>query len=177
MTLIAETAGAPLALAEPVRRAVHALAPNLPLFAVRTFHDLYDQRSVKIANVLLTLVGSLGLIGLGLALIGLYAVVAYQVSRRTREIGIRMAIGASKRQVMKMVMRHAGILAGVGVAVGPALSITAGKAFTASLQIPPFDMRLVASVLTALLLVTLAAALIPARRAALIDPMRAIRQD
>ena len=106
-----------------MRRAVRALAPNLPLFGVRTLDDLYDQRSVKVANVLLTLVGSLGFIGLGLALIGLYAVVAYQVSRRTREIGIRMAIGASKGQVMKMVMRHAGILAGGGVAIGLALAL------------------------------------------------------
>jgi predicted permease len=177
MTLIAETAGAPLALADPVRSAVRALAPNLPLFGVRTFDDLYEQRSVKIANVLLTLVGSLGLIGLGLALIGLYAVVAYQVSRRTREIGIRMAVGASKRQVMKMVMRHAGILAGCGVAIGLALSITAGKALAASQQLPSFDLRLVAAVVVGLLLVTLAAALIPARRAALIDPMSAMRQE
>jgi predicted permease len=177
MTLIAETAGAPLALADPVRSAVRALAPNLPLFGVRTFDDLYEQRSVKIGNVLLTLVGSLGLIGLGLALIGLYAVVAYQVSRRTREIGIRMAVGASKRQVMKMVMRHAGILAGCGVAIGLALSITAGKALAASQQLPSFDLRLVAAVVVGLLLVTLAAALIPARRAALIDPMSAMRQE
>ncbi len=177
MTLIAETADAPLALAEPIRRAVHAIAPNLPLFGVRTFDDLYDQRSVKVANVVLTLVGSLGLTGLGLALIGLYAVVAYQVSRRTREIGIRMAIGATQGQVTTMVMRYAAILAGGGVAIGLVLSMTAGKALTASQLIPPFDLRLVAAVVTGLLVVTLAAALIPARRAALIDPMRTIRQD
>jgi predicted permease len=177
MTLIAETRGDPGAFAGSIQRAVHGIAPHLPIFAVRTFDDLYNQRSVKVSDIILTFVGGIGLIGLGLSLVGLYAVVAYQVSRRTREIGIRMAIGASKGQVAALVMRHAAILAGSGVAIGLAVSIMTGKGLTASQQIPPFDTWLIAAVVAGLLVVALVAALIPARRAAMIDPMLAIRQD
>ncbi len=177
MTLIAETRGNPIGMADPIRSAVHAIAPNLPVFSVRTFADLYDQRSTKVVNVLLTVVGSIALFGLGLALVGLYAVVAYQVSRRTREIGIRMAIGAGKGEVMKMVLRHAAVLGAGGSLIGLLLSMAAGKGLTAATGAPHFDSLLFTMVVISLLLVTLLAALIPARRAALIDPMVAMRQD
>lgn len=177
MTLIVETRGHPLAVTDAIRRSVHALAPNLPIYGVRTFDDLYNQRSTKVADALLTVVGSIALIGLGLALVGLYAVVAYQVARRTREIGIRMALGASKNQVMKMVMRHAATLGVSGIAIGLLLSLAAERGLTAGLHVPRFDSFLFAAAVISLLLVTLAAALIPARRASLIDPMLAIRQD
>jgi ABC-type antimicrobial peptide transport system permease subunit len=103
-------------------------------------------------------------------------VVAFQVSRRTREIGIRMAIGASKGEVIKMVLRHAAILGLSGVAIGLVLSMAADQAIS-RLEIPHFDPLLFVLVVVSLLVVTLAAALLPARRASLIDPMIAIRQD
>jgi ABC-type antimicrobial peptide transport system permease subunit len=138
---------------------------------------LYALRSVQVANVLLTFVGGIALIGLGLSLVGLYAVVAYQVSRRTREIGIRMAIGASRVEVMKMILRQAAVLGVGGSAIGFLLSIAAGQGLTAGLKVPHFDPLLFGMVVLSLVLVTMAAALIPARRAALIDPMVAMRQD
>jgi putative ABC transport system permease protein len=177
MTLIAECRSDPAASAEPIRRSVHAIAPNMPIFAVRTFDDLYHQRSVKIIHILLTVVGSMALVGVALSLIGLYAVVAYQVAQRTREIGIRMAIGASRSQVMRMVMRHAASLGVTGVAIGLLLTIAIGEGLKAALALPSFDLVLLALVAIALLFVTVAASLIPARRAALIDPMRSIRQE
>jgi predicted permease len=177
MTLIAECQGDALRLAEVVRQTVRSLAPNLPLLSVRTFDDLYHQRSVKVASVFLVIVGSLSLIGLGLALVGLYAVMAYQVSLRTREIGIRMAIGASKRQVTRMVLGQAAVLGVSGTVIGLLLSFLAGQQLTAGLQLPRFDATLFAGVVLSLLIVMLAAALIPARRASLIDPMVAMRQD
>jgi len=177
MTLITETRGDCLAYAEPIRRTVRAMAPNLLVFSVRAFADLYDQRSVKVVNTILTVAGSIAFIGLGLALVGLYAVIAYQVSRRTREIGIRMAIGASKGEVMKMVLRQAAVLGVGGTAIGCLLSFAAGKGLNAGLQIPRFDPLLFTAVVLSLLVITMAAALIPARRAAQIDPMVAIRQD
>jgi len=176
MTLVVETRGAPDGFADSVRQAAHAIARNLPILTVRTFDDLYDQRSVKVANIVLIVVGYLGVIGLCLALVGLYAVVAYQVSRRTREIGIRMAIGASKGEVMKMVLGQAALLGASGIAIGILLSIAADRAIS-SLQVPHFDPLLFVLVVVSLLGVTLAAAALPARRAALIDPMIAIRQD
>jgi ABC-type antimicrobial peptide transport system permease subunit len=143
---------------------------------VRTLQDLYEQRSVKIADVVLTVIGAMGLIGLGLALVGLYAVVAYQVSRQTREIGIRMAIGASKGQILKMILRQAAVLGVTGLAIGLALSLVADGQLASGLHIS-FDPMLLTIVVAGLLLVTLGAAFIPARRAALIDPMLAMRQD
>jgi len=176
MTLIAETSGEPAAMAEPLNRSVRAISPNMPVFSVRTLQDLYEQRSVKVAGVVLTVIGAMGLIGLGLALVGLYAVVAYQVSRQTREIGIRMAIGASNGQILKMILRQAAVLGVTGLAIGLALSLAADGQLASGLHIS-FDPVLLAAVVAGLLLVTLGAAFIPARRAALIDPMLAMRQD
>jgi predicted permease len=177
MTLITETRSDPSSYAEPLRRAVHTIAPSLPVWGVRTFEDLYYQRSVKVVNILMTVVAAIGMVGLGLALVGLYAVVAYQVSRRTREIGIRMAIGASKSQVMKMVLRQAALLSVSGTGVGFLLSLVVGQGLKAGLGVPHFDLPLFALTVITLLTVTTMAALIPAHRAAVIDPMFAMRQD
>jgi predicted permease len=177
MTLLAETYGDPAALAAPLQQMAHSLDANLPVFGVRTIAELYDQRSVQIANILNETVASIGFVGLGLALVGLYAVVAYQVARRTREIGIRMAIGAGRPRVMRMMMKQATVMGLAGVAVGLVLSFAGSKALSAALGVPAFDPVLFTLVPLGLLLTTLLAAAIPASRAARIDPMTALRQD
>jgi len=139
--------------------------------------ELFDQRSVKVMHLLNGVVGSVGLIGLALSLVGLYAVVAYHVSRRTREIGIRMAVGADKPQVLGMFLKQAGKMGGIGIAAGMVISIAAGRVLSSALDVPSFDPVLFAVVVLGLMATTLLAALIPARRAAQIDPMLAIRQD
>jgi putative ABC transport system permease protein len=124
------------------------------------------------------LVASIGMLGLGLALVGLYAVVAYQVARRTREIGIRMALGADRPQVMRMILKQAAAMGLTGVGIGLALSLAASRALSASVMATPgFDPLLVTLVPLGLLLTTLLAAGIPARRASGVDPMIALRQD
>ena len=178
MTLIAESYGDPAALAAPLRAMVRSIDPNLPIFGIRTVGDFFEQGSVALLRRIVRVVGSAGLLGLGLALIGLYAVVAYQVARRTREIGIRMAIGADHRRVMRMILRQACAMGIAGVAIGAVLSFAGGRALSASaLDVPALDPVLFAVVPAGLLLVTLIAAAIPARRAARIDPMQALRQD
>ncbi len=176
-TLIVDTKGSPTALVAPLRNVIKSLAPGLPVYGVRTMEELFDQRSVKVMHLLNGVVGSVGLIGLALSLVGLYAVVAYHVSRRTREIGIRMAVGADKPQVLGMFLKQAGKMGGIGIAAGMMISIAAGRVLSSALDVPSFDPVLFAVVVVGLMVTTLLAALIPARRAAQIDPMLAIRQD
>jgi predicted permease len=178
MTLIAGSFGDPAALADPLREMVRSIDANLPVFGIRTVDDFFEHGSVALLRRLEGIVGSAGLLGLGLALIGLYAVVAYQVTRRTREIGIRMAIGADPGQVMRMILKQAGAMGVAGVGLGAALSFAAGRALSASAPgVPAFNTALFGLVTAGLLLVTVFAAVIPARRAARIDPIQALRQD
>jgi putative ABC transport system permease protein len=156
---------------------VRAIDPNLPVFGVRSLADLVEQRAVKTMDELEGMVAAAGLLGLSLALVGLYAVVAFQVSRRKREIGIRIALGAARREVVGMVLRQAAGMGLAGVGIGVALCYAASRALTASLGTPKFDPLLFALVPVGLLLTTLLAAALPARRAARVDPIVALRED
>ncbi len=116
--------------------------------------------------------------GLTLAMIGLYALMSYSVSRRTREIGIRMAVGADRMNVLKMVVRQGMVPVLVGIAIGLALSAGAGQwlrtSFPLGYDIGP---RIYASVAPLLLMVAMVAAFLPARRASLVDPITALREE
>jgi predicted permease len=177
ISLVVETNGDSAALAVPLRDMIHAIDPGMPVFGVRTMSDLYNQRSVRVAAIIQGVVGSAGLVGLSLALVGLYAVVAYQVARRTREIGIRVALGADRPMIMKLVLRQALWIGGIGVSLGTVLSLGSGRALNAGLGTPVFDPLVYALFPAGLLLTTLVAAAIPARRASRIDPMQALRED
>jgi ABC-type antimicrobial peptide transport system permease subunit len=130
-------------------------------------------------DVLTTTVGALGAMGLGLSIVGLYGLVAYAAVRRTREIGIRMAIGATSRSVLKMVLGQGLTLALVGLVVGLAGSVGAGRLLQAVFPMGDGERDITAFVLVAsvVLLVTTLAAYIPARRASRTNPMRALRYD
>jgi macrolide transport system ATP-binding/permease protein len=175
MTLIVHANGDPVQLAAPLRDMMRSIDANVPVFGVRTMSDLFEQRTVILLHVISRVVGVFGLIGLALALVGLYAVVAWQVAGRTREIGIRMAIGADRLEVVKMILIQAGRMSITGVAIGLALSFAATRVLNKAL--PPLDPWLFVAVPLALLLTTLLAAAIPSRRAARVDPMVALRQD
>jgi macrolide transport system ATP-binding/permease protein len=178
MAIIAEAYGDPAALAAPLRETVRGIDSNVPVFGVRTLADVVDQRAVKLMYALNGIVASIGLLGLVLALVGLYAVVAYQVARKTREIGIRMALGADRPQVMQMILKQASTMGLTGVGIGLVLSLAGSRALSASVMATPgFDPVLITVVPLGLLLTTLFAAAIPARRATRIDPMAALRQD
>jgi predicted permease len=177
MTLIAETEGDPAMMTGRLREVVRSIDINVPVYRVETMQELYEQRSVAVANILVGIATIVGLVGLCLALIGVYAVVSYQVSRRVREIGIRMAIGAHRGQVLAMILKQAAVMGIVGVAIGTALSFAGGRGLTAAFDAPRFDPLLFTAVPVILLATTLLAALIPARRASTIDPQHALRQD
>ena len=179
MTLLAHFAGDPSAIAPTLREVVRDLDVNMPIFSARTMEELYRMRAISIFNVLITTVGALGLMGLGLSIVGLYGLVAYAAGRRTREIGIRMAIGATERSVLRMVLRQGLALTLTGLVVGLAGSIGAGRLLRAAFPTGGDQQDLVALVLVApaVLIVTLLAAYIPARRASRVSPMQALRYE
>jgi len=182
MSLFAESGTEDASTLAPVlREVVRSLDPDMPVFDVRTMHDLYTQRAVKTPNMLSEIVGGLGLMGLILAVVGLYGLISYSVSRRTREIGIRMAIGADRSMVIRMVMQQGLLLCGAGIALGLGVSYLACSALTsANVFIASFDhVSPLAYLAIALPLLAIGAlaTFAPARRASLIDPMRALREE
>ena len=182
MSLFAESGSEDASTLAPVlREVVHNIDPDMPVFDVRTMHDLYTQRAVKTPNMLSEIVGGLGLMGLILAVVGLYGLISYSVSRRTREIGIRMAIGADRPMVIRMVMQQGLLLSVAGIAVGLVVSYLACTALTsANVFIASFDhVSPLAYFAIALPLLGIGAlaTFAPARRASLIDPMRALREE
>jgi macrolide transport system ATP-binding/permease protein len=179
MVLVAQSAGDAASLVAPLREAVRSLDVNLPIYNVRTMEDFYRMRAISIFNVLITTVAGMGLMGLGLSIVGLYGLVAYAASRRTREIGIRMAIGASDVTVLRLVLRQGVVLALVGLVVGLAGSVGAGQLLNAAFPSGDNRQDFVALVLVApiVLAVTMLAAYIPARRASRINPTEALRYE
>jgi macrolide transport system ATP-binding/permease protein len=181
LALVAESKAPDAAtLAPALRDVVRGLDPDMPVFNVRTMEDFYNQNAVKIPNMVVEIVGGLGLMGLILAIVGLYGLVAYSVSRRTREIGIRMALGADRTKVVRMVLRQGLQLGAAGVAAGLVVSVFACIVLTSRLWFATFDHvnpLFYALVALPLLAITALATWAPARRASRIDPMRALRDE
>jgi macrolide transport system ATP-binding/permease protein len=181
LTLIAESA-APDAgnLAPVLRQVVRQIDPSVPVHDERTMQDFYDQRAVKTPNLIAESVAALGVLGLILATAGLYGLIAYSVSRRFREIGIRMALGADRGNVVRMVLRQGLTLGLTGVAAGLVVSLVACRALTAAVWVTSFgslNYALFPAIAVPLLLIALLATYVPARRASRIDPMRALREE
>lgn len=177
ITLLALTPGDPASLAEPLRQAIRSIDANQPIFGVRTFQEFYQYRAVSQPNVIVQTVGAMGVMGLVLAVVGLYGLVAYAASRRSREIGIRMAIGAARGTVLRMVLRQGLTLALSGLAIGLALSLGAERLLNGVFAGEGTDFVTYLLVAPALLAVTAIAVYIPARRASRIDPMRVLRYE
>ena len=122
------------------------------------------------------LVGSMGVLGLLLAAIGLFGVISYSVARRTREIGIRIALGAHPRDVARLVLARASMIAFAGIGAGVLLALIAAQVMRSAIYgVSPRDPLTYAAAIATMTLVSLAAAAIPARRAAAVDPFRALR--
>jgi ABC-type antimicrobial peptide transport system permease subunit len=131
----------------------------------------------KTVDVLIQVMAGMGLLGLAIALMGLYGLMTYAVGLRQREIGIRMAVGADQRNVLGLVLKQGMLLASTGVAVGLLLSWIAGKPTTALIGSASFNLPLLALVAVALLATAMLGAYIPARRASRLDPNVVLRQE
>ena len=179
MSMLTRFSGDPTVVTAALRDVVRSLDVNMPIFDVRTMEELYLMRAVRVFDVLITTVGALGAMGLGLSIVGLYGLVAYAAVRRTREIGIRMAIGATSGSVLQMVLGHGLTLALIGLAVGLAGSVGAGRLLRAVFPAGDGQRDITAFVLVAstVLIVTTLAVYIPARRASRTNPMQALRCD
>lgn len=177
MTLMVQTAGPSQSLAPALRNLVLSLDSNQPLFALRTMEEYFHERAVKVFALLTSMVGAMGLLGLILALSGLYAVIAWSVARRSREIGIRMAVGADRVKVLGMVLKQGLRLSVVGIAIGFALSLLFSRALTAAMGVPSFSVPILVLVPVVLLAMTALSAYVPARRAARMDPLTVLKQD
>jgi len=178
MVLVSESAGESAGIAAPLREVVRALDVNQPIFNVRTMEEFYDMRVVSTGNTIMEIVAGMGLMGLVLAMIGLYGLGAYAVSRRTREIGIRMAIGASRPAVLQMTLLRGLTPALYGLAAGLVASVFAERllkvVFPTQTQT---DIAAYLLVIPVLLAITMLAAYIPARRASRVDPLQALRHE
>jgi ABC-type antimicrobial peptide transport system permease subunit len=178
MTLMLRSTGDPLQLIPPLKDIVRALDANLPMFQTRAYEDLYLNMAVRGPQIAVQLVGAMGAAGLLLTVAGLYGLVAYNVSRRTREIGIRMALGAGQSSVMRLVMGKGLLLVGIGTMFGLMMGFGVEQAMNAMLfDAGRVDLVAYLIVVPLLFVITMLAAYVPARRASRISPTQALRYE
>jgi putative ABC transport system permease protein len=169
--------GDPSAIAGPVREQIRASDPNLPVFAVQTMEEL-RRLGYWEYELFGWVFGTIGVVGLVLASIGVYGVLSYAVSQRTQEIGVRVALGAGDRDVLRLIVGHGLALTGIGVAAGLVLA-PLGTSFARTLffNVSPFDPASFIGVAALLLGVAALASYVPARRAMRVDPVTALRGE
>jgi predicted permease len=169
--------GEPLAILPAARKAVQQMDPNLPLIKPMTQQGQYET-TISPQLLFARLAGFFGILAVLLVATGLYGTLAYRVNSRTAEIGVRMAVGAQRGQVVWMVLRDSLILTGVGAVIGVPLAFLVAKALTSALYgIKPYDGLSYAFAVCSVALVAIVASLIPARRAANVDPLSALRAE
>jgi putative ABC transport system permease protein len=173
--LAVRTAGDPAAMIRTVTGVVHAIDRDQPVFHVRTMDQIIDEAAAPRRMTLVLLV-IFAVVAVALASLGIYGVMSYTVGQRTHEIGIRMAMGAEKRAVMRLVVGHGMLWAVAGVAIGLLLSLAATRVVASLLYgVSRTDPATLAGAAAVLLLVALAACYVPARRAARVDPVISLR--
>ncbi len=177
MTVAMRTTGEPSSYTSAARAVLHDMDPELPMYRVRTMEEAL-RRSLAQRALYSWLLGIFAAMALVLALGGTYGVTSYLVSQRTREIGIRVALGARHRDIVAAVLRSSLVVVTVGVTIGVAVSIGVGR-FLSDLLFgaPPSDIRILAGAAVILFALAAAANWLPARRAARVDPMRALRSE
>ena len=168
-------------LVRPIREAVQAIDPDVPTFEIRTLADEVAATLVR-ERLVAVLSGVFGVLALALISIGLYGLLAFTVSTRTAEIGVRMALGATRSDVRWMIARQALTVVLAGILVGVPTAWTIGRLASRQLssllfELPAWDPATIASACVVLVIVGLGAALMPARRAVRIDPIAALRTD
>ena len=177
LTLHVKTSSDPNAVAEQLRAQLKALDPHLPLYDIKTLSTEIDQSLIQ-ERMVTWLSTAFALLATLLTALGLYGVLTFSVARRTREIGIRVALGAQRRDVFRLIMIRGVILVGVGVALGIGASFAVSKLLSSlSFGVTPNNVATLVGVSVGLIAVALLACYIPARRATKVDPLVALRYE
>jgi putative ABC transport system permease protein len=177
MTVVTKTAGDPLSWQRPLRDAIKRVDVDLPASSARSMEDVISQ-SVAWRQTPMRLLAGFALIGLLLAAVGVYGVLAYYVSQRTRELGVRVALGASKARLVGLVLKQSAAPLLAGVALGVAGSVASGQLLADLLyEVTPSDPMVLSTIVGLLVLVSLISSWLPARRAAMVDPLTALREE
>jgi putative ABC transport system permease protein len=177
MAFVLKTSAEPASLSSAVRTSLVSIDPRQPLYAVEPMDKLLST-DVAPRRFVLLLVGSLALVALSLAAVGIYSIISFSVSERTREIGIRMALGAKRGDVLRMVLGQGMTVALVGIFAGLALALTLTRLLTTLLfSVSATDPTTFVMVGVVLIVIALLACYLPARRATRVDPLVALRDE
>jgi putative ABC transport system permease protein len=177
MSVAVRTSGDPLVMARPVRDAIHGVDKDMPMSNVKSMDQLRET-SLGQRRLSMILLGAFSVIALVLASIGIYGVLAYSVTQRARELGIRMALGAARGQVLRLVVGQGMTLVGIGIVIGLVGAFALTRLLTSQLySITPTDASTFTGVALLLAVIALFATLIPALRATRVDPVVALREE
>ncbi len=176
-TLLVRTAVDPMVVAPEARAAVHAISANLPVYDITTMNEMLNTTLAQ-QRILAALSGFFGLLALVLSAVGLYGVLAYNVAQRTGEIGIRMALGANRGKIMRLIFGETALVVGAGLVAGLAAAAASARLIATVLYgVHPTDAQSIGFAVATLAAVALAAAFVPVRRATRIDPLVALREE
>jgi putative ABC transport system permease protein len=177
VTMGVRTAEDPAAMSKTIAAAVHSVDPEIALAHVRTMDEVKEE-SLGEDRYTMVLFACFAAVALLLAAVGIYGLMAYAVSQRTQEMGLRIALGASRVQVISLILREASLLAVVGLGIGLAGAVLVGRTMRTTLyDVGAMDFSVIVAVAVILFGTALFASYLPTRRAALIDPMKALRTD
>jgi putative ABC transport system permease protein len=176
-TLLVRTAGSTIKLAPQVIETIRAIDPNRPIEHVQTLEEIRDE-AIAPQRLNATLIGIFSLLALAIATVGVAGVLAFSVSQRTNELGIRLALGAERKTILFMILGEGALMAAIGLALGGIAAIPLSQLISGLLfEVKPVDPLTIGFAAILLVVVALAAAWVPARRATAVDPMIALRRQ